>query len=147
MWFESIVRTIPEPLTDGLRVPMPSLAFGSRTTAPSELPPPYLAFWDPTHQHQGCLQPQYLLPTLCPHLPLCLHPYPATRPYPHLLNQPACPLATPHFRFPYGPHPSGTLHSGDAECHLKSRFPGPAPFKCLSQPSCVTIKRVPVDLN
>lgn len=39
------------------------------------------------------------------------------------------------------------LHSGDAECHLKSRFPGPAPFKCLSQPSCVTIKRVPVDLN
>ena len=43
-----------------------------------------------------------------PHLPLCLCPYPATRPYPHLLNQPAYPLAMPHLRFPYGPRLSGT---------------------------------------
>lgn len=46
------------------------------------------------------------LPILYSHLPLCLCPYAATRPCPHLLNQAACPLAIPHLRFPYGPSPT-----------------------------------------
>lgn len=137
MWSKSIVLTGPELLTDGLQASVPSLAcassnldcfLGSPSSAPrlSSTPVP--------------------LPTLCPQLPLCLCPYPATSSYSifpcHASPQnPTWALvyqASLHSKILIPAAEGNTALLGETGYHLESPFPEPAPFKCLGQPPCVT---------
>lgn len=147
MWFKSIVRTVPEPLSDGLQVPGTSLALEAGPLQPQSFLHPSLlsgialvstkAVSNPSAFAHTAPLPSFLSLPICCNQALPPPSQPGSLPSCHASPQ------IPIWALTY----QASLHSGDTGCHLLSPFPGPAPFICLSQLACVTIKRVPVDLN